>query len=112
LTCPARLAPHAHAVEEAEPGERGRQVLFAAQEQVAGYVQRGGQGQVLVDRLDAELARLGRVGDVDRLPVDQDVALVGDQGAGEDLDGGRLAGAVVAEQSRDLAGIDAEVHAT
>ena len=41
-----------------------------------------------------------------RLAVDEQLALVGLMRAGEDLDEARLARAVVAEDARDLAGVD------
>jgi hypothetical protein len=68
------------------------------------------QGQVLVDGVDAEAA-----GVVDRpqhhlLPADEDAAGVGLVEAAEDLDQGRLAGAVVADQPQHLAPAEAEVH--
>ena len=44
-------------------------------------------------------------------PSRQDLALVGDHGAGQRLDQARLAGAVVADHGEDLAGVEVEVGA-
>ena len=67
------LVEHAqHVAEEAGPAQ------LAAEEQVLGDGHRRRDGQVLVDRLDAGAARVDRAPEVDRLAVEQDLALVGD----------------------------------
>src|SRR3546814_6139313 len=54
------------------------------------------------------LLGIARIADVGRLAIDEDVAGIAPVGAGEDLDQRRLAGAVVAEQGDDLAGIEVD----
>src|SRR6266545_2371811 len=56
-------------------------------------------------------ASILRAVEADRLAVQEDLALVGDEGARERLDEGRLAGAVVADDGLDLAGEQLEVAA-
>ena len=63
----------------------------------------------LIDRADAERARFAGRADLDRAAVEADFALVAAQRAGHDLDEGRLAGAVFAHESMDLAGLDAKI---
>ncbi len=62
---------------------------------------------------DALGARVGRGGEADDLAVELDGAVVGAgrPDAGQDLDERRLAGAVVADQRVDLAGLEPEVDA-
>ena len=62
---------------------------------------------------DAVRARLERRMERDRLSVEADLAVIraGRMDAVEDLDEGRLAGAVLAEERMDLAAPDAEVDA-
>src|SRR4029079_8175073 len=59
--------------------------------------------EVLVDGRDALRARVARRAEAHLLSVDQQPSLVRPVGAGEDLDEGGLAGAVVAEDARHLA---------
>ena len=54
--------------------------------------------EILVDGLDAELTCLARVCDGDRPAVDCDLAGVGLEDPGDDLDQGRLAGPIVADE--------------
>ena len=58
---------------------------------------------MLVDHADAGADRIARAAELDRLAVDQDLALVGPVEAGEDVHQRGLAGAVLAEQAEDLA---------
>ena len=67
------------------------------------------QRRVLVDRGQALGPGLGRAAQQHRLAVDGDGAAVVAQHAGQDLDQGRLAGAVGPEQGVDLAGGDRQV---
>ena len=55
-------------VEEPELAEQAAAHQLAAQEQVGGGVEVGREREVLVDGLDAELARRERAGDRDRRP--------------------------------------------
>jgi len=69
------------------------------------------QGEVLVDRLDAGGERLDwRQGGVHE-PLNDDLAFVRRLCAGDDLDQGALAAAVLAEQMVDLPGLDRQAHA-
>ena len=65
----ARRGLHRRVVERAEAGRQ-----LAAEEQVAGRVDVVGEGQRLVDRLDAVGLGVARVRDRDRLAVDEDLA--------------------------------------
>src|SRR5215207_1881895 len=106
-----RLGAHLAAVQLAEDRahDAGRPRL-AAEIQVVGDVQRRRHRQRLIDGLDAVSASVDRRAHVDRLPVEADLALVGDHGAGEALDQRRLAGAVVADYGEDLARHQVEVR--
>src|SRR5262249_11828849 len=70
----------------------------------------GGQSQVLVDGLDAGAPCIHRRAEMDLLAVHQDLAMVGRDRAGQRLDQRRLAGAVVADDRQDLAGIEIEIR--
>ena len=69
----------------------------------------GDQRQLLEHGGDAAFARLVGVGGAKLLAVDQDGAAVVADRAGQDLDEGALAGAVLAEQRVDLAGAGGEL---
>ena len=97
----ARLAPR----DQAEPAR------LPAERQVLRHRHRRDEIDFLVDRADAERARLPRSVDLDGVAVQANFALVPAQGAGHDLDQRRLAGAVLAHQRMDLAGIDPEIDA-
>ena len=79
-----------------------------AQEDVLGHAQIGEQQQFLEHRGDAGGLRLLRSGEVDLVPIDADRARIRAIDARDDLDQRRLAGAVLAEQRVDLAGMDVE----
>ena len=76
---------------------------LVAEEHVLDDVQVVAQGEVLIDRRDAE--RLGVPGPVEMdLPaLPQDLPAAGPPEAGDGLDQRRLAGAVVSDERRDLA---------
>ena len=82
---------------------------LGAEEEVAPHLHQADHGEVLVDGGDAVLQCLPRRGEVDLLPVHRERAFVVRVQAGDDLDQGRLAGAVVAEDAGHLAGADREV---
>ena len=86
------------AVEEEAVGHR-----LLAEEDVLGDGQDGDEHEVLVDHADAAGDGVGRAGDPDRRPVEEDLALVGRGQPVQDVHQGRLAGAVLAEQGVDLA---------
>ena len=68
------------------------------------------QHEVLVDHADAGADRVAGAAELDRLAVDEDLALVRPVEAGEDVHQRGLAGAVLAEQAEDLARPDRQVH--
>jgi hypothetical protein len=68
----------------------------------------GHEVELLIDDGDAEVLRLARAVEHDRLPVEDDLAGVRLIDPGEDLHQGALAGAVLADQPQDLAGMDFE----
>ena len=106
---PPRM-PFLSSMRNTEPRKPG-QPLLAAEVEVARDVERGGDGEVLVDRLDAGLAGVLRVLELDRLAVDEDLAGIGHVRPREALDERRLAGAVVADDGEHLAGVQLEVDA-
>ena len=79
-----------------------------ADEDVLGDVEVGKQQRLLIDRGDAQSLRLRGASDRDRLAVEQDLAAIGLMHAGDDLDERRLAGAVLAEQRVNFAGMKGE----
>ena len=89
--------------QEARPAAR-----LAAQEDVLGDRQVRRQVQLLVDHADAEVQRRSRVGDLDRLALEPDLAGVGLVDAGQDLHQRGLAGAVLADQGVDFSGTELE----
>src|SRR4051794_38262520 len=105
------LVAHAGAVELAEHlAEQARRPRLAAEEQVVGDVERGRDGERLVDGLNPVRPRVDRRAHLDRLAVEADLALVGDHRPRERLDERRLAGAVVADDGEDLARQQLEVR--
>ena len=92
------------AVEEDRVGHR-----LVAEEDVLGDGQDRDEHEVLVDHADAAGDRVGGPAIVDRLAVEQDLALVGRGQPVEDVHQGRLAGAVLAEERVDLARPHVEV---
>ena len=92
----ARTADRLPALAEAGGAE------LVAEEDVLGDAEVGDEVELLVDRGDPEVHRGLRRRQRDRLALPQDLALVGLVARGEDLDQGRLAGAVLAEQAVHL----------
>ena len=92
----------------ARPVEQAEAALLAAEEDVLGHRAVGHQVDLLVDRADAGRLRLLRRGELDGLAVEQDLAGILPVIAGQDLDQGRLAGAVLADQRMNLARLDLE----
>ena len=92
----ARLAFHAPPVDDLP-------AVTVADEDVFGDRQVREDHRLLVDGSDAEALRILRGGDADRRAVDEDLAAVLALDAGHDLDQGRLAGAILAQQRVDLA---------
>ena len=89
----------------------GQQSLLAVgDEDVLGHVQVREQQRLLVDGGQPGRLRLLRVGQVDRLPLDEDLSRVALHDPGQDLDQGRLAGAVLPHQRVDLACVEPQRH--
>ena len=96
----------AHGVLIHPTDEGGAFQRFAAEEEIARDGQFGYESGVLVYRLDAVFDGVGSVVDRDLLAVYCNGATASRYRAREDLDQGRLASAVVAEQANDLAFAD------
>ncbi len=92
-------------VEEADRAAGG---LLGAEHHVLGDGEHRHEHEVLVHHADAGRDRVARTADLHRLVVDQDLALVGLEQPVEDVHQRRLAGAVLAEQGMDLAGLDGQ----
>jgi hypothetical protein len=106
------LPVHARAVDHAEHGaQRPGAARLAAEEEVLGDGHRRGDGEVLVDGLDAGAARVERPAEAHRAPAEVDVAGVGGEGAREGADERGLPRPVVADHGEDLAGPQGEVGA-
>jgi hypothetical protein len=109
---PRASARMCRAVEHPEHRAEDAGLAFlAAEEQVVGDVEAGRDRQGLVDGLDAGGAGVHRRAEMHRLAVEEDLAAVRDQRAGQRLDQAGLAGAVVADHREDLAGVELEVAA-
>src|SRR5690606_12230526 len=67
--------------------------------------------QVLVDDFNAAVTRVDAVGEAHGFAIEPDVALTGPEVAGDNLDDGRLAGAVVAHQPDHLAAAERQIDA-
>src|SRR5207247_8642277 len=86
-----------------------RPTFLPGQVQVARDVECGCDGERLVHGLDTGVARFLGAAEGDLRAVDQHGPGVGDHGAGQALDQGRLAGTVVADDGQDLARVQLEV---
>ena len=89
------------------PADHGAAVLVA-DENVLGDVEIGKQQRLLIDGGDAQPLRLGGAADRDRPAGQKDLAAIRLMHAGYDLDERRFAGAVLAEQGVNLAGMKRE----
>ena len=98
---------HASAIDDRQEPEH-HPLRLAAEEDIGADRQIVGEREVLVDRLDSGGARFLRRGEVHRLAVEKDRALVLVVNAGDRLDQHRLAGAVVAGKRHDFAGMEIE----
>ena len=96
-----------------QPRRHGRKALAAveAERDVLGDGQVLEQREMLEHHADAERARLRRAGELDRLALPAHLAGARLDQAVDDLHQRRLAGAVLAEQRVDLAGIEVEIDA-
>src|SRR5579875_627887 len=106
-----RLPLHLARVEHAQ--HRAEEPLAAdlpGQEQVAGDVERRGDGELLVDGLDAGVPRVLGAPEPHLGSVHHDGSPVRDQRSGQALDQRGLAGAVVPDHGEDLPGVQRQVH--
>src|SRR5688572_1414162 len=105
-----RTGPLQHRVLVEDPERPETLLELAAEKDVLRGGQVVGQGEVLIDHLDAPGARLARLVEVANLAIDRDLAVGRRKIAGNDLDHGGLAGAVVAHEADDLARPDGEAQ--
>ncbi len=78
-------------------------------EQVLQHRMAGHELEMLVHHANAEIERVGGIADRDRPALDLDRPRIGGVGAEEDIHQGGLAGAVLAEETEDVAGIQRQV---
>ena len=105
----SRSVLHLRLVELARSLSEARRDLLMAEEDVGDDVEVVAEGEVLVDRRDAELGGVLRPGDLDLATVEADPAFVGAVDARDRLHQRRLAGAVVAHEADHLAAVNREV---
>ena len=108
IRAPSRSSTAADFRRSARPlHERPADLRVAEPElDVLGHRQVRDVGQLLVDEGEPAPRGVERAVEAHRLAVDDDLALVGLDDAGEDLDQRALAGAVLPEQADDRAGHD------
>jgi hypothetical protein len=95
---------HGGAVDEAEAAGE-----FTAEEDVLGDGEVRGQEGLLVDHGDAFVSSFDGIGEVDRAAFPEHLAAVATVHAGDNLHEGGFAGAVLAHDKVDLAGLDRQV---
>src|ERR1700712_574545 len=107
-----RQLAHARLVQHAQkPSERAGAPQLASEIKIAGDIQCRCDREILVDGLDAAHAGVKRTAEMDRLSIEQPLALVGRDRAAEHLDQRALAGAVIADDSHHLAVAQLEIDA-
>ena len=84
---------------------------FVAEKQVIGDRQRRHEVELLINDRDAGAARVEGVANRHGLAVDVDAASIRQDGAGKDLDERALAGAVLAQEREDFAGVQRQIDA-
>src|SRR3954452_1462855 len=84
---------------------------LAPQEEIGGRVEIRGEGEVLIDGFDPDAAGGHRRVEFDRRALNSYLARVGLEDPRHALDESALAGAVVANERDDLAGVQREVRA-
>ena len=97
-----------HPIEFGEQFAR-REARVEAERDVFEHRHRFEQREVLEHHADAEATSRARIGDADGRAVKDDLALVGREDAVDHLDQGRFSRAVLAEESVNLAGLDAQI---
>ena len=89
--------------------EDGIRHRLLAEDHVLGHREHRYQHEMLVHHLDAAGDRVRRSRDMNRFPVDKNLALIGYGQSVQDVHEGGLAGAVLSEQGVDLARPQIEV---
>jgi len=84
--------------------------IGATIEDVRHRVQLRRHGEILINRLDPPLAGVVRRDELHPLPLEDDLARVGLEHPGYDVDQGGLARPVVPDEGHDLARMDLEIH--
>jgi hypothetical protein len=105
----ARFSRHPRLVENAQEGQANGARQLRAHEDVLRDREARGEREILVDRGDAALQRIMRRGEAHGLTAHAHRARARLLRSGDDLDQARLAGAVVAADGHDLAGMDVEI---
>ena len=100
---------HVDLVELAREAARPGNQVFLTEEQVGYNVEVVAEREVLVDGCDAERGGVAGSGDLDLLALEEHAPFVGQLDAGDRLDQGGLAGAVVADDRHDLTCVQVEV---
>jgi hypothetical protein len=109
---PGGLGTHAGLVQHSEDAAQDAAPPYLpAEEQVAGDIEGGRDGEVLVDGLDAVSPGVQGGAELNGVAVQPDVSGVGLDGAGERFDEGGLASTVVADDGQHLVGQKVEVGA-
>jgi hypothetical protein len=104
------LLAHGAFVKKAQPAQQPLAQDLAPKKDVGRHRQVGGDAAVLIKRLDPGVKRvMGRFPDA-ALAFKEDLAAVGFMRAGQNLDQRGLAGAIVADQTHDLARVQGEVR--
>src|SRR5581483_2362339 len=96
-----------------DPGKDAEQAThrLTAEEDVCADREIVGQGQILIDRLDTAFARFAWRGKSERRAGQADLAGIGAIDPRYVLDQGRLAGTVIPDDGKHLAGIEIEIDA-
>ncbi len=106
----ARFVAHAPVVERLNEAAEAAPLRLPAEEDIGADVEIVGQCEVLIDRLDADAARVHRRRELGLLAVENDFAFVRMIDAGHAFDERRFARAVVAEKADHFALVDVEAH--
>ena len=104
------VADLAHLAQQRIVVDQSHAPRIGAEPDILGDRQARRQAQLLLDHRDAASARVGGRKVMDGLAVDDDFAAVRREHAGQQIDEGRLAGAVLTEQRVDATGSKRDVH--
>src|SRR5690606_2640034 len=95
-------------IERAERAEAADRL--GAEEEIAPHAHQRNGAHILMNRGDAELARLSRAAEADFTALEQNGAAIGRMKARQYLGQRRFAGAIVAQQAQDAPRPDRERH--